>query len=384
MNTRLLSFLVASWGLTSAMVQAQTNFPEIKFWVGTGTDSAVLVVDFHDGTWDSCYAWGFRFNGTSTGEAMLNAVAAADVNFSVAISGGFLNDITYGSHAGIGGTNNFYWSTWSGTNLTNLTMNMGISTSVSHGQWFACSFTDFNPPLPPGPPIPAFDPYYFTAADVEFWVGTGPDSCVLVIDFLDGSPSSAYAWGYRFSGSVTAEAMLQAIDAADPQLSVTMAGGFLNDITYGSHSGIGGNNGNYWGTWSATNLGNWQMNMGINTQLTDGSLFGCSYMNFNPVIRPGYPIPAPQPSTKSETGDVSSPIHAYPNPTQDQVWLTWPEDCDGVVKVQLVNVAGQLVLYQNWPCRAPVRLSLEHLPAGLYQLRWQAGRNVGIFSIVKK
>ena len=85
---------------------------------------------------------------------MVNAIAAADPNLNIEVTMGFLNNITYGTHAGIGGAPN-YWSTWDGPNLAGMVSNLGLSTEVGNGAWFGCSYTDFNPALPPTEPVAA-------------------------------------------------------------------------------------------------------------------------------------------------------------------------------------------------------------------------------------
>ncbi|MEO7080810.1 MAG: hypothetical protein ABIY71_04745, partial [Flavobacteriales bacterium] len=80
----LLTLLAFS---ASTAAHAQFDFSHVQYWVGAGADSSVLVVDFQDGTDDASYAWGWLHNG-GTGEDMLNAIAAADVNFSIDLTGG--------------------------------------------------------------------------------------------------------------------------------------------------------------------------------------------------------------------------------------------------------------------------------------------------------
>ena len=47
---------------------APTTFSaaEVAFWVGAGTNEAVLVVDFNDSATTECWAWGYRFDGNKT------------------------------------------------------------------------------------------------------------------------------------------------------------------------------------------------------------------------------------------------------------------------------------------------------------------------------
>lgn len=57
------------------------NFSDIQYWVGTGTNEAAFVVQWNDGKNPDALVWGFRWNGTATGEDMLKAIAGADHRF---------------------------------------------------------------------------------------------------------------------------------------------------------------------------------------------------------------------------------------------------------------------------------------------------------------
>jgi hypothetical protein len=72
-----------------------TSFDDITYWVGSGSNEAALVVDWHD----QCLVWGYRWNGPATGEDMIRAIAAADSRFFMMAESG----TSYGSAlAGIG------------------------------------------------------------------------------------------------------------------------------------------------------------------------------------------------------------------------------------------------------------------------------------------
>ncbi len=52
---------------------------DIEFWVGSGENRAVLVIEWDDGTHDkTTLAWGFRWDGSATGEDMIKAIVEAD------------------------------------------------------------------------------------------------------------------------------------------------------------------------------------------------------------------------------------------------------------------------------------------------------------------
>lgn len=366
MNKKLPLFLMAIFG--SFFAKAQFDFNYLQYFVGSGSDTAMLVVDFKDGSpyaTDSSYAWGFLFNDSTTGEDILNAIAAADVNFSVNISGGFLNDVIYNNHSGLGGQPD-YWSTWSGTDLTSLTMNAGIGTTVYPNDLFAMSYTDFNPAATPGEPIAAYDPELVTFNDVDLWLGSGQDSAVLVVDFLSLAGFPSHSVGFLFNDSISGEDMLNAFAAYDTTFIVNMAGGFLNDITYAGHSGIGGSP-NYWGTWSATNWGNWYMNAGISTQVKNGDFFGCTYTDFNPALRPTQPA-AVQPIGLEEVNGINVVI--YPNPTSDYINIEAPNNAG--FNISIFSLNGQKVLTGH--LEKGERFNVSNLAKGTYLI--QAGNSV--------
>lgn len=349
--------------LLANVTNAQTfDRSQVEFWVGSGPDSTVLVIDFQDGTDTPSYAWGFLHDGNATAEGMLNAIDAADPNLMVEITSGFLNSVTYGSHAGIGG-NPDWWSTWSGPSFGEMVTNMGISEVLSNGSWFGCSYTDFNPALEPTTPVAAVDPLAFTLADVTFWVGSGPDSTVLVVDFQDGSGASSFAWGYLHGAGATGEDMVAAVAAADPAFQPVVNGGFLSDLTYGAYAGIGGDP-NWWSSWSATNLGNWAMNLGLATELGTGDLFGLSYTDFNPALPPGTPVAAPSGSVGVAV--VGAPTVAlWPQPATDVLHMA---GIHGTVPVEVYNMAGGRI-HSGVLSGPEGTLNVASWPAGAYVLR---------------
>lgn len=357
MNKKLFITTVSAL-LLSFSGKAQFNFSDLQHFIGSGSDTAMLVVDFRDGTPDSSLAFGYVFSGSKTGEDMLNAVAAADVNFSVNISGGFLNDIVYGQHEGIGGSPDF-WSTWDGQDTASLSTNMGISTPVQNGDWFALSYTDFTPSADkPGLPKPAFDPKAFTLSDVKTWVGSGSDSAVIVIDFLDGSRSASFAWGYLFNDSAKASTVLADLASSESDLTVN-AGQFLNDIIYKSDSGSGGAP-NFWATWSGTNPGNWYLNAGIATYVKSGDFFGCTYTDFSPALRPNVPTAVDNDVSIETVAQYE--VNVFPNPASEAISLKGTEGKS--LTVSLTTADGKQMLRRQ--VKAGQKLDVSDLPRGMY------------------
>lgn len=284
--------LFGALALNALMGRTQFTGSDVVYYVGEGPDTAYLVIDFLDDTPDSSYAWGYLFDATEdkTGGDMLAAMDADEPTLNVVTGGGFLNEIHYNAHSGVGGDPDF-WGTWSKTEETEWESNEGLGTVLANGDYFGCSYMDFDPVIEPGEPLPAYASTKYSDSDVAFWVGEGADSAVFVIDFISDVYGEAvsYAWGYAFDGPVEASEMLTDIDEADVNLSID-AGAFLNDILFNDKAGLAGDP-YYWGTWSGTNLSDWVMNAGISTEINDGDWFGCSYGAW-PSRRPYYPISA--------------------------------------------------------------------------------------------
>ncbi len=80
------STLAAATLTTSLHAAPITGLDDIQLWYGTGTNRAGLVIDWNDGTHQDSFAWGYRWNGTATGEDMLRTVAGlSGTNTSSAI-----------------------------------------------------------------------------------------------------------------------------------------------------------------------------------------------------------------------------------------------------------------------------------------------------------
>ncbi len=79
----LVASTLAAAALTTSLQSAPiTGFDDIQLWYGTGTNRAGLVIDWNDGKSSNSLAWGFRWNGTATGEDMFTAVAGAIATFA--------------------------------------------------------------------------------------------------------------------------------------------------------------------------------------------------------------------------------------------------------------------------------------------------------------
>ena len=104
--------------------------------------------------------------------------------------------------------------------------------------FFAAAATLFTLLIPPG--AHAQSPAPFTFSDVSFWVGSGTNSAVILIDFdavgQAKGLTKSLAWGYRWNGVKTRYEALEAIVAEDRRLHwdcpKSSFGIFLNGLAY--------------------------------------------------------------------------------------------------------------------------------------------------------
>jgi hypothetical protein len=73
----MVCFLVVIFSATTA--HASFSFDDFEFWVGNGANRSALVIDWTENSSEPpALAWGYRWDGTATGRAMLTAIVAAD------------------------------------------------------------------------------------------------------------------------------------------------------------------------------------------------------------------------------------------------------------------------------------------------------------------
>jgi hypothetical protein len=80
-------FALALVGLFVSSAVHADLFDNIQLWTGTGQNEAALEIDWNNGTANDALIWGYRWNGTATGEQMLYAIMAADPRLFAEVSG---------------------------------------------------------------------------------------------------------------------------------------------------------------------------------------------------------------------------------------------------------------------------------------------------------
>lgn len=169
---------------------AQTFTPLITQTVGTGSEESFLTVDFHDGTADHNYAFGYKYDGAKTGADMvaaLNSDSSLKVGYVPGFSptdGGSLygvavNSFAFGSHYEAGFENAYYWSYWLGNDGQNWNYS-GVGASgrdLSNGSWDGWSWdvngTPNGGPVDHPPLTPAAVPEASSVVSLGLLLGFG-------------------------------------------------------------------------------------------------------------------------------------------------------------------------------------------------------------------
>ena len=252
---------------------------DIEFWTGTGTNQAIYVLAWDDDPYnnDTALAWGVRWNGSATATSLLDTIVAYDSRFSYTLSGSLMTDMSFNDGTINPGSSMNGWcyyhnGSWGMYAWPNQPMNNGDMIEMSSSCMFTMtSATAVSNPYNTDPVDATID-----TNDIVFWVGSGSNSAVLIVNW--GDPDTAFAWGYRFNGSVTAQTMVDSIAAADPRFWTVGSPSLSGDIHYiltngdtlglvdGSSTSMGYN---FW--W--TNINGVSAGSGTATTLHNGDVF---------------------------------------------------------------------------------------------------------------
>ena len=242
---------------------ATIAFNDILYWVGEGSDSAALIVNF--GIPDTAFAWGYRFNGSATVQQMTDAITAADPRFWVVgrpswypdgdiffiidngdtlkLSGrdeenpGNYWEANINGNASFGGNEQTlvngdvfkYGDQRAASRVCLQSMDYGGVTYCMQSAWPKAPTPVSVPEVTPETPVEAT----IAASDILYWVGEGQNQAIMAINWAD----TALAWGYRFDGNKTVANMMSDIAAADPRFSYTMNGTYIDDILFARAEG---------------------------------------------------------------------------------------------------------------------------------------------------
>lgn len=351
-------------------IYAQFTGDDVKFFVGEGSQTAYLIVDFKDGTDDRSYAWGFRYNeGENLSFAdMLNAIDDAEPNFThvTSYAGTFLDDIVFNAHSGLAGAPD-WWSTWAGETSDGMSMNGGISESLQDGRWFGASYGFSNPgPEHPITPIPAYSSLWFSAEDINTWFGEGENQSIVIVDFgtdTDGTADS-FAFGIKYSEeSISLTEAMDLLSQKVLSFSYETDGDSLLEISWDEHIGTADGE-NQWKTYTGTDLSNWVTVSDLNAvELTDGQWLGFSFGERRPFT------PTDQAQEMSVSDADFANIQLYPNPASNIFYVNGKD----ISKVEIYDLAGRLVKSAS---NISNGISVSEFSKGIYILKIQSGKSV--------
>lgn len=362
--------------LISQNIFAQFTTNDVKFFVGQGTETAYLVVDFKDGTDDRSYAWGYRFNAGDavTMGSILVAVANAEPNFSInpASGTGFLNDVIFNSHSGLDSEPD-WWSTWSGSSAETFSMNGGISSTVQNGSWYGLSYGFMNPTSEaPVTPIPAYSSQWYHASQITNWLGTGANRSLVVIDFgtQTNGIQDSYVFGIQYEGTITAQQALEIIQAQADYFNFTTNASQISSMVLGIHSGTVTTT-NPWKIYKGTDLSNWQTKTDLaQVTLSNNEWLGLSFSARRPFI--------PQEASGSLSNNTEEKVvfALYPNPTSEILNV---ETAEIIQEATVFNNLGKQILKTNQP-----NVNVSALSSGIYFLELKTNSGKETKKFIKK
>ena len=217
---------------TQTLSDAAIDPADILYWIGTGSDSAVFVLNIDT----TSVAWGYRFDAADepTVGDMLVDIDAADPRLAYTISWEtYEYTFFYVNHPLKLMTDNFRFKV-DGIladeyeDFEDYDLYDGTVVVVSNH-----TADTWDTPIEPATVATMPMNTTISAEEILYWVGEGSNEAVIAINW--GMPDTALAWGLRFDGSMTVTTALQALVAADDRLSTDAAmSGF--DYTDGATS----------------------------------------------------------------------------------------------------------------------------------------------------
>ncbi|MBQ8704452.1 MAG: T9SS type A sorting domain-containing protein [Bacteroidales bacterium] len=249
MVKKLLTIIMGLGLAVSASATINFSASDIQYWVGTGSNQAVVVIAWDDYTTPTAYAWGVRWNGSVSALDLIDSIQAYDSRFHNG-STATVASATYTENGVTLTSDNDYWcytvnGQWATVGYTGYTMSNGDIMEISGSCMFtmttAVAATDPNPTPAEPTPVEAT----IAASDILYWEGEGSNEAVLAVNWAD----TALAWGYRFgTDSVSVQQVMDAIAAADPRFSWETGSWGLGDILFVLSAGdtLRGVPGSYW------------------------------------------------------------------------------------------------------------------------------------------
>lgn len=371
-------------------VDATIAFEDIRYWVGEGSDSAVLIVNF--GNPDTAFAWGYLFNGTATVQQMTDAITAADPRFWVVERPSYYPEgdiffvISTGDTLSLSGRDEEYPYNYWEANINGGTSYSGNEQELVNGDVFKygdqrapsrvclqesggwCLLSAWTKePTPVSEPTP--EDAEIAASEIVYWVGEGSNQVVLAVNWAD----TALAWGYKFStDSVSVQQVMDDIMEADSRFSWVTGDWGLGDILFAVAVGDTLRGASYY--WESKLNG--FMDAGLSQMLGNGDFekwcdptagVVVDSMEYNGTWYYTYVYPM-------EIHPVSVPVGiagvevvsvmVWPNPTTSLVNVSVSRP----MQAELYDLAGRQVAVYSF-AEGSTMLDLSALQSGVYMLR---------------
>ncbi|MCX8523085.1 T9SS type A sorting domain-containing protein [Chryseobacterium formosus] len=356
---------------------AQFTANDVKFFVGTGSQTAYFVADFKDGTDDRSYVWGVRFNygQNITGPQMMQMIKSVEpaFDYNLTFNNGFLDKVSFNNH--IAQSVPDYWSLWSGSDTNNWSMGGWMNSgTIANGEWYGASYGFSNPTAEaPATPIPAYSSLWYNASQITNWIGTGSNKSLVVVDFGTNNSNgnaNSFVFGIQYNGTITAEQALQLIDAQTSTFSYTSAANQVSTLSLNSFSGTASGT-NTWKLYKGTNLSNWKTNANLSAiTLNNNDWFGLSFGTRRPFT------PTEANATLSVSNSVKESFKIYPNPASDFVVI---ETKDDIKSINIYSISGQKVLNTQ-----DKKINIQSLQSGVYFVEIKTDKSTTTHKIIKK
>jgi hypothetical protein len=213
-----------------------------------------------------------------------------------------------------------------------------------------------------------------TSGDILYWVGTGSDSVIFAVNWCD--PEIAFAWGYRFDGSVTVSKVMEDIKAADSRFDYVLGGGFVTEITYKDSLYDLSLKGDYWA---------------YNVNEEPAAMINDQYVSNNDIIESGatscelsddfwtpvWKTPITAVTVPSGVGIVSAKnavteVILFPNPANDYTFMT-VNGQEGNVSMTIIDINGKIIQQEQFEAKNETvkRIETAHFSKGVYFIRLQ-------------
>lgn len=223
-------------------ISAQNNITtdQVRYWVGTGTDSALVIINIATeddvngddlGYYKTALVYGVRWNGTAITRDLMDTLSKNDYRlaFTYNPTGTFFTSAHFTDTAAGIELEDSDMEAWMYTDNGDTVDAINVHTVMNGSTLFLADmgyFHAIDTIIYVEAPAPTPTEFVVSAYDVPYWIGTGNNSAVIAINWVD----TALAWGYRFSSATVLDA-LNAIAAADGRLIVDQ-NGWLNDLLF--------------------------------------------------------------------------------------------------------------------------------------------------------